>query len=366
MLKNYVLQQANAPLTNIAVNLGATPTGNISWAVFPNGTSVFYFLDDGVQQEWGIGTFNTGSPNTLSRTTVLGNSAGTTARINFTGAVNVYNEVPAERVAYLDASGILQLANGVVASGLDSGGAHFRAIAGSYGVFLRNDGSNAYFLQTAANDQRGGFNSLRPFSWNLSSGAVNIDQTGSGATFGGLVTIGAARIQTDGNIFMPWFPGGDFLSNIINQRVRIADSPTFADLGITGLGFFKSLINQALKSTDSPTHADLNITGLGFFKSLINQALKTTDVPTFAGINTTAGAGWSASTNGTIHQWGFVNTGSASGTTNYAIQFPHGVGHVAITPIGSPIPYAITFLNNNGFVWQLSAPSSFYYHAIGN
>lgn len=81
------------------------------------------------------------------------------------------------------------------------------AVAGSastwYKVFLRNDASDVYFLssnvqtsQSAANSAT--WNSLRPFKWNLSTGAVAIDGTGAGTSFGGAITLGTALSVANG------------------------------------------------------------------------------------------------------------------------------------------------------------------------
>lgn len=48
----------------------------------------------------------------------------------------------------------------------------FRAIGGNYGFFIRNDGSNTYFLLTDSGNQYGTWNSLRPLYINNSTGAV--------------------------------------------------------------------------------------------------------------------------------------------------------------------------------------------------
>lgn len=102
MLANFVQETANAPGSATTINLAGPPTGRRGFlAAFASGSSVYYFMDDGTQAEWGIGTVTAGTPNTLARTNVLGNSANTTARLNFTGSVRVYNEVPAERVVAL-------------------------------------------------------------------------------------------------------------------------------------------------------------------------------------------------------------------------------------------------------------------------
>lgn len=51
---------------------------------------------------------------------------------------------------------------------------NYRIVAGSYGTFWRNDGAALYLLITASGDQYGSWNSLRPFSVNLSTGKVDM------------------------------------------------------------------------------------------------------------------------------------------------------------------------------------------------
>lgn len=107
MLKNFVLETASAPGSATTFNLGGAASGRLSFsgAGFTNGQVVFYVMDDGTQKEWGMGTFNTGSPNTLSRTTVISTTAGTTTRLNFSGTTNVYNSLPAEKSLWVDNGG---------------------------------------------------------------------------------------------------------------------------------------------------------------------------------------------------------------------------------------------------------------------
>ena len=78
---------------------------------------------------------------------------------------------------------------GVVSTGDDlaGSGGQFRAVNGNYGVMLRNDGVSAYLLQTASGTPLGAYNSYRPLGWNLSTGAVTIDGTGAGVSFGGAI-----------------------------------------------------------------------------------------------------------------------------------------------------------------------------------
>lgn len=104
-LADFVLETVSAPGTATSFSLGGAPEGRVPFALaFTTGSAVFYFADDGTQAEWGIGTFTTGSPNLLSRG-VIGNTAGTMAKLDFEGQVNVYNEVPAAYTLRVSASG---------------------------------------------------------------------------------------------------------------------------------------------------------------------------------------------------------------------------------------------------------------------
>ncbi len=106
MLADFILETCTAPGNGSTVNLAGAPPGRRTFAqAFASGVNVFYFLDDGTQAEWGWGTFTTGSPNTLSRTNVDGNTAGSQARLNFAGTTRVYNMVPAARMLWIDETG---------------------------------------------------------------------------------------------------------------------------------------------------------------------------------------------------------------------------------------------------------------------
>ena len=76
----------------------------------------------------------------------------------------------------------------------------FRAINGNYGFFIRNAGNDTYFMLTAAGDQTGGFNGLRPLAINNQSGQVTIGESliiAKGATInsGGLTVNSRIRSQ---------------------------------------------------------------------------------------------------------------------------------------------------------------------------
>lgn len=113
MLRDLVEETVNAPGTAITINLGGALPGRKPWispSTFAGGDLAYYELTDGSSTwELGICTLAAGSPNTLSRTTVLSNSAGTTARMNFTGTCIAFSWVPAARMPLRDATGRLPM-----------------------------------------------------------------------------------------------------------------------------------------------------------------------------------------------------------------------------------------------------------------
>ena len=79
------------------ITLAGAVSGFQSFSAIGNGNSTFYTIAGGGEWEVGIGTY-TLSGTTLSRDTVLSNSAGTTSKINFaTGTQDVFVTYPSER-----------------------------------------------------------------------------------------------------------------------------------------------------------------------------------------------------------------------------------------------------------------------------
>jgi hypothetical protein len=101
--------------------------------------------------------------------------------------------LPAANTYWLDTNNART--SGSIVNGYDTGGLHFRAVSGpsGFGAGIRNDGSNVYLLSTNTGSPYGTFNALRPFAWNLPTGAVSIDYTGAGASFGGGVFLNNNR-----------------------------------------------------------------------------------------------------------------------------------------------------------------------------
>jgi hypothetical protein len=95
MTQVRVLETANNPGSAATIPLAGAPTGYRSWlAAVGSGVREEYYAvgSDGLF-EWGIGYPTAGAPNTWTRETVLGNSLGTTARVNFTGSVDVFSDI---------------------------------------------------------------------------------------------------------------------------------------------------------------------------------------------------------------------------------------------------------------------------------
>jgi hypothetical protein len=114
------------------------------------------------------------------------------------------------QTAILDASGTLTLTNMINAAGglmtgrfflasLPLGGGQLRLLtsntASTYGVILRNDGANFYFLLTNNNDALGTWNGLRPFMINLPTGNVTFGQN---VTVSGGLTCNSGLIANNG------------------------------------------------------------------------------------------------------------------------------------------------------------------------
>lgn len=102
----------------------------------------------------------------------------------------------------------------------------FRAVSGNYGFFIRNDGSNTYFLLTNSGDQYGNWNSLRPLSINNSTGLVTfgnglkgtLDGNASTATtLQNARTINDVNFNGSSNITIPL---KTFVSNVGNDNTK--------------------------------------------------------------------------------------------------------------------------------------------------
>jgi len=98
VLKNRVLETCTSPGTGAVSLLGAVLGYSTFSSSIGNTNTTYYTIADQSGNNWevGIGTYST-SGNTLARTTVIANSLGTTALINFSSGIqNVSVTQPAE------------------------------------------------------------------------------------------------------------------------------------------------------------------------------------------------------------------------------------------------------------------------------
>jgi len=90
------------------LNLAGASVGFVTFvAGIGNSNTTYYAIhEQGTNNfEIGIGTVTDATPDTLARTTVLNNSLGTTAKINFSGTLDVFCTMPASKSVYLDSTG---------------------------------------------------------------------------------------------------------------------------------------------------------------------------------------------------------------------------------------------------------------------
>ena len=90
------------------LDLAGASTGFVTFvAGIGNSNTTYYAIHEQGTANWevGIGTVTDATPDTLARTTVLNNSVGSTAKINFSGTLDVFCTMPASKSVYLDSSG---------------------------------------------------------------------------------------------------------------------------------------------------------------------------------------------------------------------------------------------------------------------
>ncbi|KVC61558.1 hypothetical protein [Burkholderia stagnalis] len=148
----------------------------------------------------------------------------------------------------IQAGGGATFNGGLTARAMDATGAHFRAISGNYGAFLRNDGTNVYLLSTKKGDPDGQWNDFRPFAWSLSDGIVRISDSGSLTNIGGDLAIGRSTEEghirlgpVDGHFYanahsVGWWGKADSFQYILDDHTfRINGNPVWHTGNLTPL-----------------------------------------------------------------------------------------------------------------------------------
>jgi len=201
-----------------------TPTaGGGTTLTVPNDNLWYLYWTDGFTN---VSSLNVGvGGQTTTGDLTVGGSANVTANISAGGAI-------------ASGGGMFSASGGITAQGTDQGGAQFRAIGGGRAMFIHNDGSSTFFMQTAAGQPFGSWDSLRPFSWNMSTGAVSIDGTHAGTSIGGALIVGGTTACNGGLTVSGAQPvlndGGTYAINITGSAATNSGGTVNGSQTITG------------------------------------------------------------------------------------------------------------------------------------
>ena len=166
-IANFAVELVNAPGNSSPINLAGPVAGRVALsATITSGETIYYTLDDGSQQEMGVGTYRTGNPNTLSRDAVVWTSiSGYTNpyKLAFNGATRVYTGVSAHKLIYADENGNVVLPEPATAANHALRADNFISAVGPQGSWSFNSytGRGEQWGQ-AATGSNGGVNVVFP------------------------------------------------------------------------------------------------------------------------------------------------------------------------------------------------------------
>jgi microcystin-dependent protein len=204
MLKNLVEETSNNPGTGTTVVLGGAPAGRQTWrgSGFASNSQAFYFITDGTIGEWGICTVVLSTSDSITRDTVIGNTSGTTSRLNFTGTCRVYNAIPSEKALYSGVGSVGLTGDVVITKAqpqviLDKTGAAQGSV-----LVGRRSGTYRWAVQLGNQaTETGTSNAGSDFAVDrYSDTGVYLDTPFTLARSNGLASFGAAGITTTGGI----------------------------------------------------------------------------------------------------------------------------------------------------------------------
>jgi hypothetical protein len=139
-----------------------------------------------------------------------------------------YKGSDGSQLALLNNAGIFTVAGELRTNG--GGAIGYRHVVGNYGVIVYQDGTNYYDLVTNSGDQYGSFNSLRPLSWNLSTGNVTLGH--ALAVTGATTLTGALQVNsTIGATSSITASGGNVTATtgfVVGTQLRFPDAATWA------------------------------------------------------------------------------------------------------------------------------------------
>jgi hypothetical protein len=164
--------------------------------------TTYYSAFDPISLAWetGIGTVTAGTPNTLSRTTVLASSTG--AKINFANSPIVWCDITASKAVVLDSAGNLTLPAALTVTGQIIGGGtatNDNAAAGKIGEYISSNISRGAG-PSLTSDVTGNITSisLAAGDWDL-TGLLAVTGGAFTAISGGISLVSATTAPFPGN-----------------------------------------------------------------------------------------------------------------------------------------------------------------------
>jgi hypothetical protein len=353
VLKDRVLESSTSTGTGSFTLTGAQ-TGYQSFTAIGNGNTTYYTIqgknpDGTLTGEWevGVGTWSTG--NTLSRNTVLSNSLGTTALINFSaGAKDVFCDYPASKSVNQNADNkvLIPYTSGVTNVGsLNVGDATAHTDSGVIAAFtaseplylytsLQNTSSaNTSYASYAVND--GGHTSYGELGINNS----NYSYTAAGYPNNTFSAPLATFVESYGGPLAIGTWDSQKISFIVNGSVNTTDAMTINAAGTITIPSLtasqavftdasKNLVSKAVTGTGSVVLSDApSLTGAVTIGGTTDTAILTLGRSTAAQTVNIATGTTAAATTKAIN---IGNAGNATSTTNIAIGSATGTSTTTI------------------------------------
>jgi len=223
----------------------------------------FHSTGDAAGESWlEIGTNDNGDePITFTQ------SSSERMRIHTNGFVGIGTTSPAYR---LDVTGDVRASREVIGT-LGSGSGQFRAVAGNFGSFIRNDGTDTYIpLLTASGDQYGSWNTLRPIRVNNTNGdvfiansAVTFAHSNGATTLSNLAGTGNREVYAEASGLLK---AGRALGSVVSFNSSMKPSPDdLANSNTVSGDDVSTLVNLGFNFTiEGTTYTQVTISSNGW------------------------------------------------------------------------------------------------------
>ena len=297
-----------APIRTFHLNGG-------EFSLTPSITSAYFNVSDSLGSNGGnynlivrgLGTAGSAQVNMLSFQVLATTSY-------FSGSVGIANNSPSYP---LDVTGKIRGSREIISSSITDYG-QFRAIGSNYGAFVRNDGSDTYWLVTNSGDQYGSWNGLRPWRFNNASGYVTMD---NGCTVNGGLTAGTGTVITGNEIAMQYYNTAGAGSKYV---------------GVSGTGY--CLGGMEIESTTLNGSWSQKVHFRTHYYAVSNGRRVTINETGYLGVGT-------ETPNGRLHI--YEASGTAAGTTTGSLIIDHGNNYGSSSIV---FPSRINYGSDYGYI----------------